>query len=287
MYKRQRILLGILLDSPKEPTHAELMSWVFLLKRETCLSVDRSFYEFVPYRYGPFSFTVYRDLEELARLGYLNGKGNSISSHLLAEAQQAFQSLPFETREETRSIVRKYGSFSKKAMAEHLYKNYPWFATRNSPGKTAKPLSDNGKTIFTAGYEGQSIDLFLQKILKAQIERVLDVRSNPVSRKYGFSKRTLALICGKVGVEYIHLPELGIPPSYRASLKTGEDYRKLLRKYDCSILPKASKTRDKAIRLAQERPSVLICFEADTSLCHRTRLAQTIASHATMDVVHL
>ncbi len=70
------------------------------------------------------------------------------------------------------------------------------------------------QTVYTAGYEGESIDRFLQKLLKAGIEQILDVRSNPMSRKYGFSRKTLSGLSEKLDMEYVHLPELGVPPSH-------------------------------------------------------------------------
>jgi len=75
MFKRHRVLLGVLLEAPRVPSPTELMKWVFLLRQETCLDSDSSFYDLVPYGDGPFSFLVHRDLEELARLGVCATEG--------------------------------------------------------------------------------------------------------------------------------------------------------------------------------------------------------------------
>ena len=47
------------------------MKLVFLLRHETCLKDVPSFYDFVPYKFGPFSFTLYRELERLQQNGYV------------------------------------------------------------------------------------------------------------------------------------------------------------------------------------------------------------------------
>jgi Domain of unknown function DUF488 len=45
--------------------------------------------------------------------------------------------------------------------------------------------------IFTFGYEGMSVDAFVRRLKASVIEAVLDVRTNPLSRKPGFSKRAM------------------------------------------------------------------------------------------------
>lgn len=143
------------------------------------------------------------------------------------------------------------------------------------------------KAIYTAGYEGESVSDFFRKLLGAGVERLLDVRYNAISRKYGFSKGKLKQLCESHKIDYVHLRELGIPSAYRKSLKTPEDYIKLLHKYERSILPKVADVRREASRLAQERPTAFVCFEADARYCHRGRLAEAISSETGMSVVHL
>lgn len=287
MHKRQKIVLGILLETPRIPTSTALMNLIFLMKRETYLSQERSFYEFVPYESGPFSFTAYRDFEIFSRLGYLNGNGDTVSTDMLDEAHQGYESLPSKIREAIVEILERYGSLSEEALRKHVHAAYPWFTTQNGSAVSSRNVRRRAKTIYTAGYEGVSIELFFQNILKSGIERILDVRSNPVSRKYGFSKKTLKELCARLEIDYVHLAELGIPSAYRTSLNGVEDYEKLLAKYEKSILPKATSACEKATRLMRDRPSVLVCFEVDEKLCHRSRLAQAIASRTTMDIVHL
>ncbi len=143
------------------------------------------------------------------------------------------------------------------------------------------------KAVYTAGYEGESIDTFFEKLLEAGIQRLLDVRYNAISRKYGFSKGKLRELCEQRNIDYVHLRQLGIPSSQRKSLKTVGDYQKLMREYERSILPKVSHVQREALRLVQELPTVLVCFEADVDCCHRGRLAEAVSAEASMTVVHL
>jgi hypothetical protein len=41
------------------------MKWLFLLRQDEPEAAGPSFYEFVPYRYGPFSFQAYREIASL------------------------------------------------------------------------------------------------------------------------------------------------------------------------------------------------------------------------------
>ena len=143
------------------------------------------------------------------------------------------------------------------------------------------------RTVYTAGYEGESIDVFFQKLLEAGIERLLDVRYNAISRKRGFSKGKLRELCEANDIDYVHLRQLGIPSSYRKALETLDDYKKLLNEYECSILPAVPDLQQEASRLALERPTAFLCFEADANYCHRGRLAEAISSRTGMNVVHL
>ena len=42
--------------------------------------------------------------------------------------------------------------------------------------------------IFTIGYEGTTVPEFIAVLQKASVERVIDVRALPLSRRPGFSK---------------------------------------------------------------------------------------------------
>ena len=256
--------MGILLEAPRTPSDTELMKWLFLVRQETCLATEPSFYDFVPYKYGPFSFMVRRDLEELSRFRYLHGNGHTLQDHLVDEVREAFDRLPERLRDAVRDVLGRYSHLSQAKLVRSVYSRYPWFATRSELSDAPRRSARRKRAVYTAGYEGESIDRFLQKLLKAGIEQILDVRSNPVSRKYGFSRKTLSGLSEKLDVNYVHLPELGVPPSHRRSLKTFEDYQELLGEYERSILPTVGKFRDKAAVLIKKRPSALVCFEADT-----------------------
>jgi len=141
--------------------------------------------------------------------------------------------------------------------------------------------------IFTVGYEGVSIERFVQKLCDENIYRIIDVRRNPISRKPGFSKTALRLRLKEVGIDYIHIPELGIHSSLRKSLQTDADYTMLFRHYEEHILPNVREKIAETIVLLVEKPSALLCFEEDPQHCHRTCLARHIARETNLTEIPL
>ncbi|MEX2317691.1 MAG: DUF488 domain-containing protein [Pirellulales bacterium] len=65
--------------------------------------------------------------------------------------------------------------------------------------------------LFTAGYAGHDLDSFLEKLRNNDIQTVVDIRQNPVSRKKGFSRSRLPEFLSDHGIEYVHVRELGVP----------------------------------------------------------------------------
>ncbi len=288
MLKRHKILLSLLLEAKRVPSLVELMKWLFLLRKETCLSSDHSFYDFLPYKYGPCSFIFYRDLEELRRFGFLDNDRLELTPLLLKQIEQYWSSLPVRLQKAINTIIQRYSQYQIGELLNYIYDEYPWFASDDKSATFANYTLRNRRTaVFTAGYEGKSIDLFLQKLLSEGIERAIDVRSNPISRKYGFSKKTLASLCKRLDIEYVHFPELGIPTTLRSSLSSYEDYQGLLNRYERDILPKVSSVFQEVLQLQKERRSVLICFESDARRCHRSKLAEAIAAETEMEILHL
>ena len=69
--------------------------------------------------------------------------------------------------------------------------------------------------IFTIGYESTTVAEFLAALKQAGVERVIDVRAVPNSRRPGFSKNLLRNALAEVGIDYVHLRALGTPADGR------------------------------------------------------------------------
>ena len=128
------------------------------------------------------------------------------------------------------------------------------------------------KRIFTIGYEGATQDELVAALQKAGVERVVDVRAVPLSRKPGFSKNILAAGLRDAGIDYVHLKALGTPAEGREAARKGR-HAEMERIYAAQLeTPEAAVEAAQMIALAEEKPSALLCFERDPAHCHRTPL---------------
>ena len=134
--------------------------------------------------------------------------------------------------------------------------------------------------LFTIGYEGATQPEFIATLKAAGVERVIDVRAVPLSRKPGFSKNILAGGLCEAGIDYVHLKALGTPPKGREAARKG-NHAKLEAVYAGQLeLPEAIVQAAQMLDLAQEKPSALLCFERDPGTCHRTLLIAAVAGDA-------
>ena len=139
--------------------------------------------------------------------------------------------------------------------------------------------------IYTIGYEATTMAEFLAALKAAGVERLIDVRALPLSRRPGFSKNILAATLRDAGVEYVHLRNLGTPKPGRDAAKKG-DVATLEAVYDAQLgLPEAQAEAAKMRALAAEKPSALLCYERNPEHCHRTLLLE--AEGDGMEVVDL
>jgi uncharacterized protein (DUF488 family) len=139
--------------------------------------------------------------------------------------------------------------------------------------------------IFTIGYEGTTVPEFVAALKSAGVERVIDVRALPLSRRPGFSKSPLRAALEEAGIEYVHLKALGTPAAGRAAARAGR-HAELQRIYAGQLeLPEAIAQSAQMLDLAAEKPSALMCMERDPAHCHRTLLLDAVAPES--EAVHL
>jgi uncharacterized protein (DUF488 family) len=134
--------------------------------------------------------------------------------------------------------------------------------------------------IFTIGYEATTVPEFVAALRKAGVQRVIDVRALPLSRRPGFSKTPVRAALGEAGIEYVHLKALGTPAEGRAAARAGR-HADLERIYAGQLeLPEAMAQSAQMLDLASEKPSALLCMEREPAHCHRTLLLKAVAPDA-------
>ncbi|MEY8523462.1 DUF488 family protein [Lachnospiraceae bacterium 38-10] len=261
-YKRQRFLLDFVKQLSADATTTDLQKLIFLHTK----SGYSSYYDFIPYRYGPYSFQLAEDISILLQNEFLIKK----DARIYAKDSQV--------NENINNIDIKRGDL----LIKKVYKNYPYYAINSEIvdrlfSSTELEKIKNGKNqlkqtmqvLFTIGYEGQSLETFINKLIKNDIRLLCDVRKNPLSRKFGFSKSKLQHILGTIGIQYVHIPELGIESQKRVNLKSISDYQQLFQEYETSLSKRQKYLDYVHLLLSNNIRIVLLCYEKEPEMCHR------------------
>jgi uncharacterized protein (DUF488 family) len=271
------------------------MKLLFLIRQETQIKNLCAFYDFLPYKYGPYSFFADRDLRHFIERGQIQQNPNvGIVEEHKREIEKHYYSLPYIIRGEINQLIYQNLSEPDNKLIDRVYMQYPEYTVLSErENKRFLPLSPQSKrtiaspAVYTIGYENSSVDAFLNALIVYGMSRLIDIRNNPLSRRFGFSKRTLSNLCEKIGIEYVHFPELGIKSEDRKSLSDFESYRKLLNHYEKNILPHKIEALNQTVSLIKEKSSVFMCFEKDAQWCHRGRVANKISNMTRLPIYHL
>lgn len=246
-------------------------------------------YSFVPYKYGCFSFNANHDINVLEKTGFLRTDDKAVV--LVNPGSFACELNLFDSGI-LQEIHDKYKGFSDDDFIDLTYKMFPYYAINSEIAY--KHLSEEqmnvvrqkdhrktctNHTLYTIGYEGRSLEEYLNILLIRGVRVLCDVRKNAYSQKYGFSKAQLQPACVGVGIKYIHIPELGIESGLRQELNTQADYDVLFENYRKTVLAKSYEHLDRIVDLIESDERVaLTCFEKDVNQCHRTQIARKIMS---------
>jgi hypothetical protein len=284
-FDRQKHLLGLLHALGGAVGNVDFQKLLLLYCAEQGESPS---YEFVPYRFGAFSFTSYADRRTLIGRGLLDD--DERAWRLSPEGRTQANRIRIGADHAKRLAVT-YRRVRGDALVAETYRRFPYYAIRSEIAD--RVLRDDAATrlgierarpvraasgIFTIGYEGRTLEAYLNVLLLAGATLLCDVRRNPISRKYGFSRSTLAKSCDGVGLRYEHLPELGIASEKRAALNNDADYQLLFDEYARTYLPHHNETLALVRRWADAGEAVaLTCYERAPERCHRHCVAEELA----------
>ena len=249
---------------------------------------DARLYEFVPCKYGAFSFTCHADRRRLVNRGLLTSDEEhwvlSEEGRRLAEKNGAGSVSAF---------ARRYRSLRGDALIAETYRRYPYYAICSRIAnrvlgndeaalrriEAIRPESASS-SLLTIGYEKRTLEGYLNLLIQSGATILCDVRRNAVSRKYGFSKTTLVQACEDVGIRYEHLPELGIESKHRRGLETHSEFKSLFRKYRRRLLSQTEALGKICNWLRSGESIALTCYERDASWCHRHCVASALEAMA-------
>lgn len=137
-------------------------------------------------------------------------------------------------------------------------------------------------TLFTIGHSTRSLDELVAALRAHGIQRLVDIRSFPMSRRLPqFNRESLECELPKNGLEYIWMKELG-----GRRKKTRDDSpnsalrNDSFRNYaDYMLTPEFRRAAGELVRLAEEKPTAYMCAERVYFRCHRMMVSDYLVAH--------
>jgi len=281
MFYRRKVILSLLQLFDGQLDKIRLQKLLFLFANKQ----TKAEYDFIPYKFGCYSYSANADMTTMVTRGFLNEDEKTFEKK---DKVDYLKQLKPEDLKLIQEVKTNYGKMSAAALMKYTYTNFPFYATRSEVAESiltkeefekvinAKPKG-NKTILFTIGYEGISLEEYLVRLLKNDVKVLVDVRNNPLSMKYGFSKSQLKKYCASLGIDYVHIPEVGIKSDQRQELNIQSDYDKLFAVYRTNNLSNTTSYQSEILNLLKQHKRIaLTCFEANICQCHRKHLAEAI-----------
>jgi uncharacterized protein (DUF488 family) len=288
LYYRKKYILALFELFGKELSAKRIQKLLFLSTRgNDCTKI----YDFVPFKYGSFSFMVEQDLMSLVNAGYLaNITLTGHTAYKKVTDDSIMDDIEMFDQSKLLDIKETWQKKSDDELIRYVYQKYPFYAINSSIAKDLltseeyrrvqdqkERLEKKETELFTIGYEGLSLEKYLVKLILKNVRVLCDVRKNAFSMKYGFSKATLQKACEGVGIQYVHIPQLGIVSDKRQNLNTQNDYNRLFAEYERTTLVENHDYLNIILEHIRDSKRVaLTCFEKDPLTCHRSRVAKEV-----------
>jgi uncharacterized protein (DUF488 family) len=135
-------------------------------------------------------------------------------------------------------------------------------------------------TVYTIGHSTRSLEQFFALLERSSIERLIDVRAFPGSRRHPhFNRDALAQSLPGVGIEYLHRASLGgrrrpLPDAPESAWRN-EAFRGYA---DYMRTPPFRQAIDELIARSRERRTVIMCSEAVPWRCHRMLISDALVA---------
>lgn len=147
--------------------------------------------------------------------------------------------------------------------------------------KTDKKPKEQRQSVFTIGHSTRAFEEFLELLRAHGVERVIDIRTIPHSRRNPqYSLETLGPSLKEAAIDYIHVKDLGglrrpAPNSKNVGWRNAG-----FRGYaDYMNTPEFESALSRAIELSQRKRTALMCAEAVPWRCHRSLVADALTAH--------
>ena len=140
-------------------------------------------------------------------------------------------------------------------------------------------MADVSLTIVSVGYQERSVGELIDVLRQGEVEVLVDVRLNPISRKPGFSKNPLSQALAEAGISYRHERELGNPRENRDPFHR--------ERYEAHLREGGSAVYAELMELARSVRIALLCYERRHRDCHRSCILDLASQEHAVRVLEL
>lgn len=173
MYYRRKLLLGILEEFGGVLSHTKLQKIRLLVTRKQS---EKSF-DFVPYKYGSFSFQANQDLSTLTKKEIVINQTKTHGSDWVTNSEEHFfHTLKKEDQAAIKQTKKEVADLNQKELVKYTYVKYPYFAINSQIAQeiltykelekvNAQKRSLGNPAFFTIGYEGISLETYLNRLI--------------------------------------------------------------------------------------------------------------------------
>lgn len=283
------MFLNLVLRHKKPLSLVRLQALMFLFVKST----ENAYYDFIPHTYGCYSISLYNDQEALTKQDVvIEARGDSPFNSFLSVDNQRVELDSILLKDEDSPLLDKLIGDSEHQsdddLLERVLKAYPFYAIRSllldrfssdqvfiSKIQTIRDqVTSAPRYLYTIGYEGLSIDGFLQSLILQNIKTLVDVRKSAFSMRPEFRKKNLEAALVEAGIQYYPMPEVGIPASNRKELLPSGRRCDLFKWYSENTLPLCERYASVVAGLVSRENIALMCYEKDPKDCHRSLFAE-------------
>jgi uncharacterized protein (DUF488 family) len=134
------------------------------------------------------------------------------------------------------------------------------------------------RVIFTVGHSTRPIEEFVELLRANGVEQLIDIRTVPQSRRNPqFNRDALPEPLERVGIDYLHMPELGGLRHPRPDSRNGAWRNDSFRGYaDYMQTPEFAAAIEKLIELGGREQTAIMCAEAVPWRCHRSLVSDAL-----------
>ena len=165
MFYRRKIILALLETFDNELEKIKFQKLLFLIGKQQ----EKPEYDFIPYKFGCYSFSANADIIAMAGKGMLSETDKTIKKE---EPIKYLSALKPTDRNIILTLKKIYGKYSVNDLIKYTYVRYPFWAIKSQIKESIlnkeelqnvmdKIPTDNDITLFTIGYEGISLEAYL------------------------------------------------------------------------------------------------------------------------------